>query len=96
MSEKTEVEKPCVKLAEVYGCVHYKLDRPGGKKGWPDRAFWGPNGQHFMVEFKQPGQKLSKLQRCPWSDYFRCRGHSYYVVMHVEDFRHTTSYTTKS
>ena len=86
MSEKTEVEKPCVALALSFGYLHYKFDRPGGKKGWPDAAFWGPNGEHFLVEFKRPGKKPSKLQHY-WLQRFSGSGHGTYVVRSVEDFR---------
>ena len=86
MSEKKNVEEPCCKLAEQYGYQHFKFDRPGGKKGWPDRAFWGPEGRQFLVEFKRPGKQLSRLQRY-WGSKFLMLGHEHHVVRSVEEFR---------
>ena len=86
MSEKKNVEDPCCRLAERHGYLHFKFDRPRGKKGWPDRGFWGHGGRHFLVEFKAPGGKLSKLQMV-WGMRFTDRGHGYYVIRSPEEFR---------
>ena len=85
MTEKTDVEMPCVQLAKKRGYVSYKFDRPGGLKGWPDRAFWGDKGRHFLVEFKAPAGRLSLLQR-HYKRKFIGSGHSYYVIRSVEEF----------
>ena len=86
MSEKTDVERPCVELAQAAGFLHYKFDRSGGVKGWPDAGFWGPDGDHFLVEFKKPGGRLSKIQEV-YRKRFTTAGFAYYVVDNVEAFR---------
>jgi hypothetical protein len=35
---------------------------PGAEVGWPDDMFFLPEGHLFMIEFKRPGAKASKLQ----------------------------------
>ena len=86
MSEKIDVERPCVELARAHGYKDFKFDRPGGAKGWPDAGFWGPGGRHFLVEFKVPGGRLRPLQR-HYSDWFLTNEHWYHVITSVDDFK---------
>ena len=86
MNEKTDIELPCVAIAHAQGFMDFKFDRRGGRKGWPDRGFWGPGGVHFFVEFKTPKGRVSPYQRKIAKD-FKARGHSVYVIRSVEEFK---------
>ena len=86
MNEERRLERDCVAMAEDAGWMSYKFDRNGGRKGWPDRGFWGPNGDHVMVEFKTSTGALSPLQS-HYREQFVARGHTYVVVRSVDGFR---------
>lgn len=56
-----EIEAACVKYAECWKCKALKLiDR--GRKGFPDRSIFCPNGKLFLVEFKRPNEKPTQVQ----------------------------------
>ena len=86
MNEEKRIEGACVKLAEDAGWMSYKFDRKGGRKGWPDRGFWGADGAHFLVEFKTPTGRVSPLQAY-YRGQFSLLGHAYCVVRSVAEFR---------
>ena len=56
-----EIEAGAVKYATSQGCKALKLiDR--GRKGFPDRSVFCPNGKLFLVEFKRPYEKPTQVQ----------------------------------
>ena len=56
-----KLEKDCVSFAENLGFMTYKMETHG-VRGWPDRSFYGPDGIHFLVEFKVPGKEPTPQQ----------------------------------
>lgn len=85
MSE-SDLEAECNKLADAAGYLHRKLDVGPKGKGWIDQAYWGPRGEHFLVEFKTGNHYLSRLQTDKiWR--LILMNHDVYVVRSVEEFR---------
>ena len=56
-----DVEGKVCKYARDHGFLTPKLNIVG-ERGWPDRIFISPTGEHIYVEFKAPGKKLEKIQ----------------------------------
>tara|TARA_R110000851_G_scaffold134448_2_gene269744 strand:+ start:165 stop:446 length:282 start_codon:yes stop_codon:yes gene_type:complete len=56
-----DIENKVVKWAEKNGFIVLKLNNPWSR-GWPDRLFISPMGNHVYIEFKRPGGKVRKLQ----------------------------------
>ena len=86
MNEKMDLELPCVEIARKAGFMSFKFDRRGGKKGWPDRGFWGPGCRHVLVEFKTPEGSLSRYQRKTFLD-FLALGHQVHTVRSTQEFK---------
>ena len=86
MNEKKDIEQPCVAIAHRLRFMSFKFDHRGGKKGWPDRGFWGPGGVHLFVEFKTPKGVVSHYQRSVFKDFLE-RGHVVHVIRSVDEFR---------
>lgn len=62
-SLESTIEKAVVRwVYENLGIQGLKL-KMDGKRGFPDRTWFLPGGQIFMIEFKRPGGKLSASQR---------------------------------
>lgn len=85
MSEYVDIEKPCADIAEAAGWMTRKLDVGPGGKGWPDRLFMGPNNEHFIVEFKRPGEPL-KIKQMRKIGRLRALKHTVYVCDSVPHF----------
>tara|TARA_R100000541_G_scaffold20106_1_gene29958 strand:- start:174 stop:440 length:267 start_codon:yes stop_codon:yes gene_type:complete len=58
---ESKIEKACSKWAESAGWQVFKFVSPG-QRGVPDKVFL-KSGKTVFVEFKQPGGKLSTLQK---------------------------------
>lgn len=87
---ENELERDCVDLADMYGYEHRKLDVGPGGKSWIDHAFWGPNGDHFLVEFKIGTNKLGRSgQKGQAVRFYRLRelGHAIYEVRALQHFK---------
>ena len=56
-----DIELAVVKHAKKKGFIVLKLNNPWSK-GWPDRLFISPEGNHIYIEFKVPGKKPRPLQ----------------------------------
>jgi len=61
MNEKT-IEKKVCDYAKAQGCLVYKFTSPSNR-GVPDRMILAPEGHLLFIEFKQPGGRLSALQK---------------------------------
>lgn len=81
---EVDIENKSVAIAEAVGWLNVKLDL--AKKSWPDREFFGPASQSFMVEFKRPGERPTKKQARIHED-LRVLGHKVFVIDTVQDFR---------
>ena len=66
MLEK-DIEARVVKYAKRNGYIVRKMNGAGANH-WPDRGFWGPNNNHFFIEFKRVGGVLSPGQDAMISD----------------------------
>lgn len=86
MSEREDIEKPCVEYAESLGWMCRKLDTGVGGKGWLDQLFLGPEGDHFFVEFKQPGKLLSPKQ-ADKRRLLRAMGHRVFICDSIDLFK---------
>lgn len=82
MLEK-QIEAKCKKIAERYGCHLVKWVSPG-HRGVPDRILLMP-GQVVFLEFKQPGKKLSPLQRV-WAQRLTDLGHAHAIISDTDTF----------
>jgi len=85
MSEETDLEKDCVKLANAAGFMNRKLDVGPGAKGWLDQVFFGYERVTFFVEFKTPDGVASLKQRRTMRE-LAIRGHNVRVVDNEEYF----------
>ena len=82
---EAELEKDCTQAAIDLGAKHRKLDTGLNSKGQLDHDYWLPKGHHFIVEFKLPGKKPSKLQQ-RLIERLQELGHSVYVIDNYADF----------
>jgi len=80
---EADIENEFVSFAESRGCMVEKLVRQG-RKGWPDRSIYAPNGWHFLIEFKKPGGTTSPHQDRAIEGLER-RGHEVYVYDNIPD-----------
>jgi hypothetical protein len=55
------IEGKVVNWAKKHGWIVLKLNNPWSR-GWPDRLFISPEGNHIYIEFKKPGGAVRKLQ----------------------------------
>lgn len=94
MSEAKDVERPSVQLAEATGWMCRKLDVGRGSKGWLDQLMLGPNGAHFIVEFKDFDGTLSPKQ-AERIKTLRRRGHTVYVCDNYNVFTSILGYENK-
>ncbi len=85
MLEK-DIEVACVMYAHTKKFMNFKMETRG-TRGWPDQAFYGPDGIHFQVEFKQPGKKPTP-QQVSIIEALAAMGHDVWVIDDVEDFKH--------
>lgn len=60
------------------GGVALKFTSPGSR-GVPDRLVLLPDGRHFFVELKRPGEKPEPLQLW-WHEKLRALGHDVRVI----------------
>ena len=79
-----DIEDECCAIAEDEQWLTPKLEYVG--RSWPDRLFLGPMGEHFIVEFKRPGEKVRPQQQAR-IDMLRTRGHTVHVIDSVTSFR---------
>jgi hypothetical protein len=62
MNPETKIEQDAVDLIwEHLGIKGSKL-KILGENAFPDRIFWLPGGQPFLIEFKVPGENARPLQ----------------------------------
>lgn len=87
MSEAKDVEKPSVDHAEANGWMCRKLDVGPGSKGWLDQLFLGPNGVHFIVEFKSRSGGVLSPKQCEKIKILQRMGHAVYVCDTLEEFK---------
>lgn len=59
---EAKIEDDVVRWAKKSGWIILKLNNPWSK-GWPDRLFISPEGDHVYIEFKKPGGRVRKLQK---------------------------------
>jgi tRNA U54 and U55 pseudouridine synthase Pus10 len=60
--KESSLEASVVEWAKKHG-VHYCIKLQGaGNKSLPDRMFLLGGGRPFLIEFKKPGEKPTKLQ----------------------------------
>lgn len=85
MSER-RLEEACMHMVRAAGGVHHKLDIGPLAKGWLDQAIWLPDGRHMIVEFKLPGQSLTRLQQGRMNQ-LKELGHEVRVVSKVEQMQ---------
>lgn len=85
MSEAKDVEQPSVALAEASGWMCRKLDVGPGSKGWLDQLMLGPNGAHFIVEFKDFDGPITPKQRDRIKT-LRARGHTVHICDRYSEF----------
>ena len=55
------IEAAVVRAATRLGVLHTKLNLVG-RRGWPDRCFWLPDGRPLFIEFKRSGLVPTPLQ----------------------------------
>lgn len=60
-SESSIERSACKAVKEKFGILSIKL-APVQSTGWPDRLFWVPGGKPVLVEFKRPGERLTRKQ----------------------------------
>lgn len=60
-STEADIENAFVKYAESKGCLALKLAITG-RRGFPDRTVFCPNGRVLFIEFKKPGGKSTRGQ----------------------------------
>lgn len=60
LQSEAELEFTCCEIADREGWLHIKLDRAA--RSWPDRLFFLPYGQTWLVEFKLPNERVRKQQ----------------------------------
>ena len=82
---EVDLENDCTQAAKDVGAEHRKLDVGTGSKGWLDHAYWLPDGRHFIVEFKLPGEPLKPKQN-KRALRLRDLGHRVYVIDTYENF----------
>lgn len=80
-----DIEMACVRYAKKFGMMSYKMQTKG-VRGWPDRSFYGPDGIHFLVEFKQPGKKPTP-QQVAIIESLTKMGHDVWVIDDAASFR---------
>lgn len=83
IKEKRHVEDPVVVYARRKRCIVLKLNVMG-QRGWPDRAFFAPNGKLGLVEFKRPGCEPTPLQKKRHAD-LKANGFNVEVIDRKED-----------
>lgn len=49
------------KALEWFGLPNVKLNLQG-RRGWPDRIYWLPEGRPLLIEYKRPGKEARALQ----------------------------------
>lgn len=63
MAREAEIERYVVHYAaERFGVYSTKMGTEYST-GWPDRLFFIPGGKPLMIEFKQPGGKVTEKQK---------------------------------
>lgn len=82
---EADLESDCTNAVILHGGEHRKLDVGRGSKGQLDHAYWLPNGRHFIVEFKLPGEGLSDKQILKF-ERLKNMGHEVHIVDGFEQF----------
>lgn len=59
--ERDIEEDACTRAEQELGVFSLKLNVKSNT-GWPDREFFIPGGKPFLIEFKRPGEPLSRRQ----------------------------------
>jgi hypothetical protein len=62
MAAERNIERAVCEHARKQGWLAFKFVSPGAT-GVPDRIFISSDGRFILVEFKQPGGRLSALQK---------------------------------
>lgn len=78
-----DIEAECCDIAASEGCRNAKLDKI--KRGDPDRVYFLPRSQCWLVEFKRPGEKPRPQQTARHEDFAKL-GHIVDVVETVAQF----------
>jgi hypothetical protein len=73
---ESPVERAVVAYARGRGLVALKLTAGGG---YPDRVFFGPDGEHLFMEFKREGGEPGPRQRHRIAE-LEMLGHTVYTV----------------
>jgi hypothetical protein len=58
---ESSVERRAKRRADELGVLNAKLT-PQGQRAYPDRMFFVPGGRPLLIEFKQEGERPTKLQ----------------------------------
>lgn len=74
-----DIEQRVVKEAVKLGLLPPLKMAVMGRRSWPDRLFWLPNGQIIMIEFKRPGCKPTPSQ-LHMHERLRNQGFKVYVI----------------
>lgn len=56
-----DIEAACCAFAKKLGVLQYKFTSPQ-RRSVPDRIFFGPNGNVWLIEFKKLGKKSTPAQ----------------------------------
>lgn len=78
-----DIEKRVCAYAQSLGILHYKFTSPA-RRSVPDRIFFAPEQNTFLIEFKRKGEKPTKAQAIE-IEKIRATGTNVYVVDNVED-----------
>ena len=77
-----EIESDGDDIARAEGWLPFKFERVG--RGWPDKIYLGPDNDHFIAEWKRPGEKPRKQQQAR-IDKLRAMGHEVLVLDNTND-----------
>lgn len=78
-----EIEKRVCAYAKALGILSYKFTSPS-RAHVPDRIFFAPERNTFLIEFKRKGEKPTKAQAIE-IEKIRATGTNVYVVDNVEE-----------
>ena len=84
MRQESNLEQAAVDMARRAGYIARKVTY-AGRRGAPDRWFFGPRGNLVIVEFKDRRGALSPAQKKEISMLLR-RGYQVWIIDNLEDF----------
>jgi len=79
---ESKIEKEVCAYAKAKKWKHFKFNSDSNR-GLPDRIFFR-KGVCFLIEFKQKGKELRKLQK-HYMDTFKEEGFATYVIDNIDD-----------